>query len=75
MPTAMGPSTEVSQLNSWLVGVVVSMATLSTAFVVLRLVSRRMRQQKLWWDDWTILVSMVREDSPIFPGHACMHTV
>lgn len=57
----MGSPTGVNGPQSWLVGVVVSMTILSVVFVVLRLVSRRMAQQKLWWDDWTILVSLVRD--------------
>lgn len=44
--------------RSWLVGVVVSMAILSIALVVLRLISRRQMHQKLWWDDRMILASL-----------------
>lgn len=45
-------------LRPWLIGVVASLAALSALFVGLRLLCRRSMQQKLWWDDWLILLSM-----------------
>lgn len=49
---------EHPSLRPWLIGVVVSLAVLSGIFVGLRFMSRRLRKQELWWDDWSILISM-----------------
>ncbi|KAF3768837.1 hypothetical protein M406DRAFT_239568, partial [Cryphonectria parasitica EP155] len=45
-------------MRSWLIGVVSSVAILATLLVGLRLISRRLAHQNLWWDDWVILLSM-----------------
>lgn len=44
-------------LRPWLLGVVISMAVLAVLLTSLRLLSRRLLQQKLWHDDYLILVS------------------
>ncbi|RDL35886.1 Uncharacterized protein BP5553_06498 [Venustampulla echinocandica] len=46
-------------MRVWLILVVSWMAILALLCVVLRLVSRRIKKQKLWWDDYLILFSMV----------------
>lgn len=51
-------STNLPSLQPWLIGVVASLAALSALFVGLRLLCRRRLQQKLWWDDWLIILSM-----------------
>lgn len=45
-------------MRPWLIAVVVSMAVLSVAFVALRLIGRRLMRQRMWWDDWMILISV-----------------
>lgn len=47
-------------IQPWTVAVVVSVTILSLISVALRLVSRRIKGQPLWWDDYMILFSMVR---------------
>lgn len=49
---------DLPPLRPWLIAVVVSLAALSAVFVGLRLISRRLMQQNLWWDDWFIIMSM-----------------
>lgn len=45
--------------QSWLIAVISVMEGLALLSVALRLISRRIRAQKLWWDDWLIILSMV----------------
>jgi len=45
-------------IQPWTVQVVVSMTVLALVAVALRLVSRHLKGQKLWWDDWMIMFSM-----------------
>ena len=47
-------------LQPWTVQVVVSVTVLAAACVALRLFSRHLKAQKLWWDDYFIMFSMVR---------------
>jgi hypothetical protein len=49
-----------NDLQPWTVQVVTSMTVLSVVCVGLRLFSRYLKGQKLWWDDWLIIFSMVR---------------
>lgn len=46
-------------IQPWTVSVVVSMTILSLVSVALRLVSRRIKKQPLWWDDYMIIFAMV----------------
>jgi len=43
-----------------ILAVVVVLAILSTVCVIGRLISRRMKGNNLWWDDYTILGALVR---------------
>lgn len=58
-------------VRAWAIRVVTAMTIMSALTVAVRVISRRMRRQKLWWDDWLCIVSMVShkvhsiEDSPI----------
>ncbi|KAJ9148526.1 Integral membrane protein [Pleurostoma richardsiae] len=45
-------------IQPWTVGVVVSMTVLALLSVGLRLLSRHLKAQQLWWDDWMIIFSM-----------------
>lgn len=54
------PGYDADNLQSWTVAVVVSMTLLALFVVGLRVVSRRLNHQPLWWDDKMILFSMVR---------------
>ncbi|EFX05264.1 integral membrane protein [Grosmannia clavigera kw1407] len=45
-------------LQHWTVGVVTAMTVLATLSVVLRLVSRYLKGQSLWWDDYAIIFSL-----------------
>ena len=53
------PGFNTDNLQPWTVSVVVSMTILALASVGLRLISRRIKGQPLWWDDYMILFSMV----------------
>lgn len=46
-------------LQPWATATMASMTVLAFVCVCLRLLSRYERNQKLWWDDWMILWSMV----------------
>lgn len=54
------PGFDPHNIQPWTVAVVVSMTVLSLVSVALRLISRRIKAQSLWWDDWMIMFSMVR---------------
>lgn len=54
------PGYDPNSLQPWTVQVVVAMTVLALVSVGLRLVSRRLKGQSLWWDDWMLLFSMVR---------------
>lgn len=53
------PGFDPHNIQPWTVAVVVSMTILALLSVVLRLVSRRIKGQQLWWDDYMIIFSMV----------------
>jgi hypothetical protein len=46
-------------LQPWTVAVVVSVTVLATVAVAIRLFSRHLKAQKLWWDDYMIIFSQV----------------
>lgn len=46
-------------LQPWTVQVVTSVTVLAAVCVGLRLFSRHLKGQKLWWDDYLIMFSMV----------------
>lgn len=46
-------------LQPWTVRVVASVTVLATVSVILRLVCRRLNRQSLWWDDYTIIFSLL----------------
>lgn len=58
------PGFDPHNIQPWTVAVVVSMTVLSLVSVALRLISRRIKAQSLWWDDWMIVFSMVRSLNP-----------
>lgn len=53
------PGFNPNNLQPWTVQVVAAMTVLAFVCVVLRIISRRIRQQELWWDDRMIIFSMV----------------
>ncbi|KAG6010805.1 hypothetical protein E4U21_004193 [Claviceps maximensis] len=53
------PGYDAANLQPWTVAVVVSMTLLALLAVFLRVVSRRLNHQALWWDDKMILFSMI----------------
>lgn len=55
------PSTapDAIAVRKWTVEVLISMMVLSMAAIGMRLLSRHIRNQKLWWDDWLCIVAMV----------------
>ena len=57
------PGFNPHNIQPWTVSVVVSMTILALLSVGLRLMSRRIKAQPLWWDDYMIVFSMVR---PVF---------
>jgi len=52
------PGYDPDNIQPWIVEVVSSMTVLAFVSVVLRIVARRLKDQKLWWDDWLLLFSM-----------------
>ena len=62
------PGYDPENIQPWTVKVVVSMTILSLASCALRLCSRWLKGQKLWWDDYLILFSMVCQSPwPLIP--------
>lgn len=59
------PGYDPDNIQPWTVQVVASMTVLAVVSVGLRLVSRHIMGQKLWWDDWMILFSMVCTSFPL----------
>ena len=53
------PGFDPDNLQPWIVEVVSAVTALSVVSVGLRLVSRHIMGQKLWWDDWMIIFSQV----------------
>jgi hypothetical protein len=47
-------------LQPWAIATTISLTVLAVVSVCLRVLSRFERKQKLWWDDWMIIWSMVR---------------
>ncbi|KAH7189533.1 uncharacterized protein B0J16DRAFT_303385 [Fusarium flagelliforme] len=52
------PGFDRHNIQPWTVEVVVSMTVLALVSCVLRLYSRHLKAQKLWWDDYVILFAM-----------------
>ncbi|KAH6958201.1 hypothetical protein DER45DRAFT_213337 [Fusarium avenaceum] len=52
------PGFDKHNIQPWTVEVVVSMTVLAMVSCALRLYSRHLKAQKLWWDDYLILFSM-----------------
>ncbi|OJJ07025.1 hypothetical protein ASPVEDRAFT_141141 [Aspergillus versicolor CBS 583.65] len=50
-------------LQPWTVATVSAVTVLAFVAVCLRLLARFERKQKLWWDDWMIIWSMVRKQA------------
>ncbi|KAF4988418.1 hypothetical protein FDECE_15059 [Fusarium decemcellulare] len=68
------PGFDPHNIQPWTVEVVVSMTVLALASVGLRLYSRHLKAQSLWWDDYAIIFSMVWNlvvVGFIFAMHAC----
>ncbi|KAL2023524.1 hypothetical protein VTK56DRAFT_2132 [Thermocarpiscus australiensis] len=53
------PGYDPNDLQPWTVQVVASMTVLSVVSVGLRLLSRHIKAQKLWWDDYMIIFSQL----------------
>lgn len=66
-----------TSLQPWLERMIVSMALLALLATSLRIISRRLNRQALWWDDWLAIWSMVRYSchlySPKLGGRLRMH--
>lgn len=52
-------TTNSDSLQPWSIAVVTSMTVLALIVVGLRLLSRYVMAQRLWWDDWMILFSLL----------------
>ena len=63
------PGFDPENIQPWTVSVVVSMTILALVSVGLRLLSRHIKGQPLWWDDYMIVFSMV-SDKEIDGMHA-----
>jgi hypothetical protein len=53
------PGYNPHNIQSWTVSVVVSVTILALVSVGLRLFSRHIKAQPLWWDDYMIVFSML----------------
>lgn len=53
------PGFNADNLQPWTVQVTASMTVLAVVCVILRIISRRLRQQALGWDDRMIIFSLV----------------
>ena len=53
------PGYAPDDLQPWTVAVVASVTVLATVAVALRMVSRYIKAQHLWWDDYMIIFSLV----------------
>jgi hypothetical protein len=53
------PGFDPNDLQPWTLNVVVSMTILALLSVAVRLTSRRIKGQPLWYDDYMIIFSMV----------------
>lgn len=53
------PGYDPYNLKPWTVAVVTAMTVLAVVAVMLRMLSRHLKSQQLWWDDWMIIFSMV----------------
>jgi hypothetical protein len=62
------PGFNPDNIQPWTVSVVVSMTILALVSVILRLISRRIKGQPFWWDDYMIIFSMVRYQVMTAPG-------
>lgn len=51
-------------MRAWIIVVVTWMMTLACVSIILRVLSRRVRKQKLWWDDYLVMFSMVSKHGP-----------
>lgn len=49
-----------TNLQPWVTATTASVTVLAFVMVCLRLLARWERKQKLWWDDYMIMFSMVR---------------
>ncbi len=54
------PGYDPHSIQPWTVEVVISITVLSAVAVALRLLSRHLKCQTLWWDDYMIIFSLVR---------------
>lgn len=59
MATVM-PDNPQTDLQQWLERIIVAMALLALLATCLRIASRRLNGQALWWDDWFAALNMVR---------------
>lgn len=55
-------------LRPWMARVLVSMTLLTILATALRIWSRRLNHQSLWWDDWLAMFNLVRTN--VLP-HIC----
>ncbi len=53
------PGYDPDNLQPWTVAVIASVTVLATVAVALRLFSRWIKAQHLWWDDYMIIFSLV----------------
>lgn len=54
------PSYPPKQMRVWALSVASVMSFLAFVSISMRLISRHIRAQPLWWDDYIIMFSMVR---------------
>lgn len=64
--TEQGPGAglPVMERRRWLINIICSSVFVAIIFVALRLFSRRLMRQKIWWDDYFIVFAMVRTHYP-----------
>lgn len=60
MPTELFFQTRTSQIY----GGTISLIVLAILAVALRLYARSITRAKLWWDDWILVLALVKNKSP-----------
>lgn len=67
-PQLLGMPTRPDALNlpamerrRWLISIICCIGVVAILFVALRLFSRRLMRQKIWWDDYLIIFALVND--------------
>lgn len=65
-PTITLPGYDPVTIQPWLCRVIIAMTLLALFATGLRILSRHIKKQGLWWDDWMIIFSQVCNDLSVY---------